>query len=106
MKNKDILLVGQALTRKYIANYDKTMRNKFKHIQVSFDYSNNRKDKMVGKHFYNRVVEKHEKGRCLKAVNFSRTFWSPHFSAETLFRNLFLPVTFYFRESITSYSNQ
>ncbi|KAK2167951.1 hypothetical protein NP493_1252g00024 [Ridgeia piscesae] len=51
----------KALTRKYIANYDKTMRNKFKHIQVSFDYSNNRKDKMVGKHFYNRVVEKHEK---------------------------------------------
>ena len=72
-----------------MANYDKTMRNKFKHIKVSFDYVNNRKDKTAGKHFYNHVVEKHEKGRCLKAVNSSRKCWSPHFSAKTLFKNLF-----------------
>ncbi|KAI0212302.1 hypothetical protein LSAT2_002779 [Lamellibrachia satsuma] len=49
------------VTRNYMDEREKVMRNKFKHIQVSFDYADNRKDKKTGKHFYNTVMEKQDK---------------------------------------------
>ena len=59
--------VAQKVTRNYIDEREKVMRNKFKHIQVSFDYVDNRKDKKTGKHFYNTVMEKQDKGVCVYA---------------------------------------
>ena len=63
MRSETVVWVAQTVTKNYMNEHTKMMKNKFEHIQVSFDYTD--KAKEAGEHFYNTVVEKQEKGACV-----------------------------------------
>ena len=67
MRSDTVVWVAQTVTRNYMNEHTKMMKDKFEHIQVSFDYTDKGKENEAGKHFYNTAVEKQEKGACVCA---------------------------------------